>query len=49
MLGIDSRAARATWTVFLVLLLIELAWLARTTLFVFTIALLLAYLLHPLV
>ena len=49
MLGIDSRAARVTWTVFLVLLIIELAWLARTTLFVFTIALLLAYLLHPLV
>ena len=49
MLGIDSRAARVTWTVFLVLLSIELAWLARTTLFVFTIALLLAYLLHPLV
>ena len=49
MLGIDSRAARITWTVFLVLIFIELAWLARTTLLVFTIALLLAYLLHPLV
>lgn len=49
MLGIDARAARVTWTVFLVLLLVELAWLARTTLLVFTIALLLAYLLHPLV
>lgn len=49
MLGIDTRAARVTWTVFLVLLLLELAWMARTTLLVFTIALLLAYLLHPLV
>ncbi|MFN0106828.1 MAG: AI-2E family transporter [Bryobacteraceae bacterium] len=49
MLGIDPRAARITWTVFLVLLCLELAWLARTTLLVFAIALLLAYLLHPLV
>ncbi len=49
MLGIDVRAARITWSVFLVLLVLELAWLARTTLLVFIIALLLAYLLHPLV
>ena len=49
MLGIDPRVARITWTVFLVLLSIEVAWLARTTLLVFTISLLLAYLLHPLV
>jgi len=49
MLGIDSRAARITWTVFLVLLFLELAWMARTTLLVFIIATLLAYLLHPLV
>lgn len=49
MLGIDSRAARVTWTVFLVLLAIELAWLARTTLLVFTIALLVSYLLAPVV
>lgn len=49
MLGIDPRAARITWTVFLVLLFLDLAWMARTTLLVFTIALLLAYLLHPLV
>jgi predicted PurR-regulated permease PerM len=49
MLGIDARAARITWTVFLVLLMIDVAWLARTTLLVFMIALLLAYLLHPLV
>lgn len=49
MLGLDPRAARVTWTVCLILLAIELAWMARTTLLVFTIALLLAYLLHPLV
>jgi predicted PurR-regulated permease PerM len=49
MFGIDVRAARITWTVFLLAILIELAWLARTTLLVFAIALLLAYLLHPLV
>lgn len=49
MLGIDARAARVTWTVFLVVLVIALAWLARTTLLVFIIALLAAYLLHPLV
>lgn len=47
MLGLDARAARITWTVVFVLLLLELAWLARATLFVFVIALLLAYLLHP--
>jgi predicted PurR-regulated permease PerM len=49
MLGLDPRAARVTWTVLLVLLFLDLAWMARTTLLVFTIALLLAYLLHPLV
>lgn len=49
MLGLDSRAARATWTVVAILLALELAWLARTTILVFTVALLLAYLLNPLV
>lgn len=47
--GIDPRAARVTWTVVLILLILDLAWMARTTLLVFAIALLLAYLLHPLV
>lgn len=48
MLGIDPRAARYTWTAALVLLLVCLVWLVRDTLLVFIIALLLAYLLYPL-
>jgi predicted PurR-regulated permease PerM len=48
-LGIDPRAARATWTVFLVALLIAAAYAVRETLAVFVIALLFAYLLIPLV
>jgi predicted PurR-regulated permease PerM len=47
MLGIDTRALRATWTVLLMLLTAELFWLARGALLVFVIALLLAYLLAP--
>ena len=49
MLGIDPRTARITWTVLFILLMAELAWLARKTLLIFVLALLLAYLLHPLV
>jgi len=49
MLGFDQRTARSTWTAALVLLLIYLVYLARRTLFVFTLALLFAYLLAPLV
>jgi predicted PurR-regulated permease PerM len=49
MLGFDQRAARSTWTAALVLLLLYLVFLARTTLFVFTLAMLFAYLLAPLV
>lgn len=49
MLGIDSRAARITWTVFLVALLLATAYAIRETLAVFVIALLFAYLLMPLV
>ena len=48
MLGIDSRAARYTWTAALVLLLFGVVYLMRDTIFVFLIALLLAYLLYPL-
>ncbi len=48
MLGIDARAARATWTAAVILLLLGLVYLIRNTLFVFVIALLLAYLLYPL-
>ena len=48
-LGIDSRAARATWTALLVVLLLAFIYLIRSTLFVFILALLFAYLLSPLV
>lgn len=49
MLGIDHRAARIAWTISVVALGLTLAWLARTTILVFIISLLLAYLLHPMV
>jgi predicted PurR-regulated permease PerM len=49
MLGVDARAARYTWTAALVLLLLCLLYLMRTTLFVFILALLFGYLLSPLV
>jgi predicted PurR-regulated permease PerM len=48
-LGIDTRAARATWTVLLVLLAVTLIWLLRSVLLLFFFAVLLAYLLSPLV
>jgi predicted PurR-regulated permease PerM len=48
-LGIDPKAARAAWTVFLVALLVAIAYSIRQTLAVFVIALLFAYLLAPLV
>ena len=49
MLWISRRAAKVTWSVAAVLLLIGLVYKIRTTLFVFIIALLFAYLLSPLV
>ena len=49
MLGIDARAARAAWTVALVLIVLYAVYLIRSTLVVFSIALLFAYLLYPLV
>jgi predicted PurR-regulated permease PerM len=49
MLGIDSRAARYTWTAAVILLLLVAVYRIRTTLFAFIIALLVAYLLSPLV
>jgi predicted PurR-regulated permease PerM len=49
MLGIDPRAARVAWTVFLVALVLSTAFAIRETLAVFMIALLFAYLLAPLV
>jgi len=49
MLGIDPRAARAAWTVFLVALAVATAYTIRETLVVFMIALLFAYMLAPMV
>src|SRR5437764_952001 len=49
MLGIDPRAARATWTGILILLLWLIVYAIRQTLFIFVVALLFAYLLLPLV
>src|ERR1044072_2439939 len=49
MLGFARRAARYTWTVVLVVLLLLLVYLVRQTLFVFILAVLFAYLLAPLV
>lgn len=49
MLGIDPRAARAAWTVLLLALVAAAAYAIRSTLAVFMIAVLFAYLLSPLV
>src|SRR4051794_13196819 len=49
MFGLDPKVARSTWTAALVLVLLVLVYLLRSTLFVFTLALLFAYLLSPLV
>jgi predicted PurR-regulated permease PerM len=49
MLAFDRRAARYAWTVALVVLLLVLVYQVRQTLFVFTLAVLFAYLLAPLV
>jgi len=49
MLGIDRRAASFTFTAAMVLLALYLVYMVRSTLFVFTLAVLFAYLLSPLV
>jgi len=49
MLALDRSAARYTWTAAVVLLALYLVYLLRSTLFVFALALLFAYLLSPLV
>lgn len=49
MLGLDSRAARAAWSVFVVVLVLAAIYWVRRTLLIFTVALLLAYLVSPLV
>lgn len=47
MLGLDARAARAAWTVFLVALAIFTVYQARATIVVFVLAFFFAYLLAP--
>jgi predicted PurR-regulated permease PerM len=49
MLGYDSRAARAAWSVFLVALLLATMYWIRSVLLVFVLAILFAYLLTPVV
>jgi len=49
MLGLDSRSARAAWTVFLVALLLLALYYIRRVLLVFVLAILFAYLLSPVV
>ncbi len=49
MLAIDTRAARATWSVFLVLLGLLLVYFARGTILLFVFAMFLAYMLSPVV
>jgi predicted PurR-regulated permease PerM len=49
MLGIDRKAARATWTAVVILLVLVLFYLLIKTLLVFVFALLFAYLVSPLV
>jgi len=49
MLGMDARAARASWTAMVLVVLLAAAYAIRETLAVFVIALLFAYLLAPLV
>ena len=49
MLGIERSAARYTWTAAIVLLFLWLLYQLRSTLFIFALALLFAYLLSPLV
>jgi predicted PurR-regulated permease PerM len=49
MFGVDRRAAKYTFTVALVLLLLYAVFIIRGTLFVLTVSLLFAYLLYPLV
>lgn len=48
MLALDPRAAKVTWTAALVILLLGTVYWIRETLLVFTIALMFAYLLYPL-
>ena len=49
MLGFEPKAARSVWTAAVVIVILFLVYLARRTLFIFILAVLLAYLISPLV
>ncbi len=49
MLGLNAQVARAAWTVCCVVLLLCAAYLIRQTIFIFIVAILLAYMVYPLV
>lgn len=49
MLGIDERALRMVWTVFLFVLLLALIYFIRETLVIFAVAIFFAYMLSPIV
>jgi predicted PurR-regulated permease PerM len=49
MIGLDSRAARYTWTAIFILLMLGIVYRIRETLFIFILALLFAYMLWPVV
>jgi predicted PurR-regulated permease PerM len=49
MLGIDSRTARATWTVFLFILLLAFVYSAQRAILLFILAVFFAYMLSPVV
>jgi predicted PurR-regulated permease PerM len=49
MLGIDSRTARATWTIFLFILLLAFLYFVRQAILLFILAIFFAYMLSPVV
>ena len=49
MLGIDERALRIVWTVFLFGLLLALIYFLRDTLVIFAVSIFFAYMLSPIV
>ena len=49
MMGIDDRALKIAWTVFLFVLLLAVVWYIRTTLMLFAAAVFFAYMLYPVV
>lgn len=49
MLGIDTRAAKAAWTVFLLAAVLYLLYMVRATLLIVVLSIFFAYLVYPLV